>query len=55
MLEDKIVALRKQKHILLMTHLVLGYPSFEENRKVIREMVGAGAEIIEMQIPFSES
>ncbi|MDD4617423.1 MAG: tryptophan synthase subunit alpha [Alphaproteobacteria bacterium] len=54
-MEDKIVALRKQKPILLMTHLVLGYPSFEENRKVIREMVGAGAEIIEMQIPFSES
>ncbi len=38
-----------------MTHLVLGHPSYDENRKVIREMVKAGAEIIEMQIPFSES
>ena len=54
MLRDNIVALRKQKPILLMPHLVLGYPSFDENLKMIRTMVEAGAEIIELQIPFSE-
>ena len=37
-----------------MPHLVLGAPSFEENEKLIDTMVAAGAEIIEMQIPFSE-
>ncbi|MCK5374525.1 MAG: tryptophan synthase subunit alpha [Alphaproteobacteria bacterium] len=37
-----------------MPHLVLGYPSFGENAELIDTMVGAGAEIIEMQIPFSE-
>lgn len=37
-----------------MTHIVLGYPSFEENRQVIAEMVKNGVDCIEMQIPFSE-
>ena len=44
----------KGKKILLMTHLVLGYPSFASNREVIRQMVEAGVDLIEMQIPFSE-
>ena len=54
MLEDRIRAEREKKDILLMTHLVLGYPSFEDNRKVIAHMVEAGVELIELQIPFSE-
>ncbi|MEN8190442.1 MAG: tryptophan synthase subunit alpha [Thermodesulfobacteriota bacterium] len=44
----------KQKDILLMTHIVLGYPSFEVNREVIKQMVENGVDCIEMQIPFSE-
>lgn len=54
MLEDKIKVLRQRKGLLLMPHLVLGFPSYEENRKLIRTMIEAGADIIEMQIPFSE-
>lgn len=42
------------RKILLMTHIVLGYPSFEVNRQVIEQMVANGVDIIEMQIPFSE-
>jgi tryptophan synthase alpha chain len=53
-LRDKIRALRRKKKLLLMPHLVLGYPSFKDNLKIIQTMIGAGAEIIEMQIPFSE-
>jgi tryptophan synthase alpha chain len=53
-LENKIRELKAKKGLLLMPHLVLGYPSFEDNRKMIDTMIGAGAEIIEMQIPFSE-
>jgi len=37
-----------------MTHLVLGYPSLEVNRQVIRGMVNGGVDLVEMQIPFSE-
>lgn len=54
MLEHHIRAAQEKKDILLMTHLVLGYPSFEENRRVIEQMVDAGVELIELQIPFSE-
>ena len=53
-LSDYIRNTRQEKPILLMTHLVLGYPSFAANREVIRQMVANGVELIEMQIPFSE-
>ena len=45
---------QKERPLLLMTHLVLGYPSFEENRKVIAAMDRAEVELIELQIPYSE-
>ncbi len=54
MLENKLRALRADKEILLMPHLVLGAPSFDENARTVAAMVEAGAEIIEMQLPFSE-
>ena len=37
-----------------MTHLVLGYPSLDMNREVIRQMAQNGVDCIELQIPFSE-
>ena len=42
------------KPILLMTHLVLGYPSLAVNRQVIKQMALSGVDCIELQIPFSE-
>ena len=53
-LDDEIQAALGDKKILLMTHLVLGYPSFEVNQQVIRQMVDNGVDVIELQIPFSE-
>ena len=53
-LEQYIKNKRAEKDILLMTHIVLGYPSFEINREVIAQMVENGVDCIEMQIPFSE-
>ena len=44
----------QDKPILLMTHLVLGYPSLDINREVIRQMAENGVDCIELQIPFSE-
>ncbi len=44
----------QNKPILLMTHLVLGYPSLDVNRRVIRRMAENGVDCIELQIPFSE-
>jgi tryptophan synthase alpha chain len=53
-LTDNIKNKLKEKDILLMTHLVLGYPSLEANRQTIAQMVENGVDLIEMQIPFSE-
>jgi len=54
MLESYLQNRLRQKDILLMTHIVLGYPSFEESYRIIKEMVGAGVDLMELQIPFSE-
>jgi tryptophan synthase alpha chain len=44
----------QQKDILLMTHIVLGYPSFEASFRIVEAMVHAGVDLMELQIPFSE-
>ena len=54
MLESYLRKRAKQKDILLMTHVVLGYPSIEECYRVIEAMVDAGVDLMELQIPFSD-
>ncbi|MGB3210164.1 MAG: tryptophan synthase subunit alpha [Desulforhopalus sp.] len=54
LLEKNLRTRLETKKILLMTHIVLGYPSFETNRQVVAQMVENGVDCIEMQIPFSE-
>lgn len=54
MLEAEIRKRRANKDILLMTHIVLGYPSMEASRKIAHQMVEAGVDLMELQIPFSE-
>lgn len=53
-LEKNLRTRLETKKILLMTHIVLGYPSLAVNRQVIDQMVKGGVDCIEMQIPFSE-
>jgi len=53
-LENYLRTQLKKKKILLMTHMVLGYPSFEASMDLIDTMVHAGVDLIELQIPFSE-
>lgn len=38
----------------LMTHVVIGYPSFEQTYDRVQRMVEAGVDMIELQIPFSD-
>ncbi len=54
MLESYIKKQLKQKDILLMTHIVIGYPTFEDSFRIIEAMVKAGVDLMELQIPFSE-
>ncbi len=37
-----------------MTHIVLGYPSFEDSYQIVKAMVEGGVDLMELQIPFSE-
>ena len=53
-LEKYIRTCLGQKDILLMTHIVLGYPSLDDSYRIIETMVEAGVDIMELQIPFSE-
>ena len=54
MLEHYLKKQRQEKDILLMTHIVLGYPSWEDSLAIVDTMVAAGVDLMELQIPFSE-
>ena len=54
MLEAYLKQRRKEKDILLMTHIVAGYPSWEACTAMVAAMVDAGVDLMELQIPFSE-
>lgn len=49
---DKVFADRKA--LKLMTHVVAGYPDLETTETLIRVMAESGADLVEMQIPFSD-
>jgi tryptophan synthase alpha chain len=53
-LESYLKTRLEEKEILLMTHIVLGYPSFVDSFRIIEAMVEAGVDLMELQIPFSE-
>src|SRR3954470_5868256 len=54
MLEEQIRRRLRHKPLLIMTHIVIGYPSFRESWALARTMVDAGVDLMELQIPFSE-
>lgn len=38
----------------LMTHVVAGFPDLEKSKEIVRMMDASGADVIEIQIPFSD-
>lgn len=44
----------EHKKLLLMTHVVCGYPSFEDNWRELEIMAEFGVDMVELQFPFSE-
>lgn len=44
----------KERKVLLMTHLIAGYPSLEENWRMLEIMGEVGVDLVELQMPFSE-
>lgn len=43
-----------RKDLLLMTHVVCGYPSFEDNWRELEVMAEFDVDVVELQFPFSE-
>src|SRR5215831_241288 len=44
----------QRKKLLLMTHVVVGYPSLEANMAMLEAMQRAEVDVVEFQLPFSE-
>ncbi len=49
-IQDKL----KTKKLTLMTHLIAGYPSFDDNWRALEIMIKRGVDLVEIQMPFSE-
>ena len=44
----------QRKPLLLMTHVVVGYPSLDANMAMLEAMQRAEVDVVEFQLPFSE-
>lgn len=53
-LQHYIAERKKSKDLLVMAHVVCGYPSFAENLQELEIMAEAGVDLVELQFPFSE-
>ncbi len=47
-------AFEARVNMKIMAHAVCGYPSMEASARIFGEMVAAGADIVEAQLPFSD-
>ena len=54
LLQAKLDEVRAGKEPAIMAHLVLGYPSLTESVKLAKILARAGADFLELQIPFSD-
>jgi tryptophan synthase alpha chain len=53
-LEKYLAERGRHKSVLVMTHVVCGYPSFDDNMKELEIMQEFDVDLVEMQFPFSE-
>ena len=53
-LDYTIEKIKSENRIGIMAHLVTGYPTFALSKKIAEVLVRGGADIIEIQIPFSD-
>jgi len=47
-------AFAKNDLIKLMTHIIAGFPSLVDSEAIVRSMAESGADLVEIQIPFSD-
>ncbi len=53
-IEEHIRRRLQRKPICLMTHIIAGYPSFDENLRELEIMAENDVDLVEVQMPFSE-
>lgn len=53
-IQQQFEIIKQENRLGLMTHVVMGYPSFEDTKQRVKIMAEAGIDIIELQIPFSD-
>ena len=53
-LTDHIQKRLEDRRVLLMTHLIAGFPSLEANWRMLEIMDEVGVDLVELQLPFSE-
>ncbi|MEM7395238.1 MAG: tryptophan synthase subunit alpha, partial [Verrucomicrobiota bacterium] len=53
-LADYIQERQQNKSMLLMAHVLAGYPDLEANKTMLEELDEAGTDLVEIQLPFSE-
>jgi tryptophan synthase alpha chain len=53
-IDEKFMELKEQKRAALMPYLPLGYPTPDVSRQLIRVLADAGADLIELGVPFSD-
>jgi len=53
-LQSFIQQQRGDRGIMLMTHVVYGYPTVDESLALMRDLLEAGVELLEVQFPFSD-
>jgi tryptophan synthase alpha subunit len=53
-LDKKLKEIRQRKKIGIMGHVVVGYPNISETITIVKTLVDARVDIVELQIPFSD-
>jgi tryptophan synthase alpha chain len=53
-LSARFQQLRQQGRTALITYVMAGYPDLETSRQLVAALAGAGADIVEIGIPFSD-
>lgn len=54
LIDRQFEEIKREKRIGLMTHVVVGYPSLSATEEIVKVMADAGADFVELQIPFSD-
>lgn len=54
LIDKQLKKIKHEKRLGLMTHVVVGYPSLYLTESLVKVMEDAGADFIELQIPFSD-